>query len=203
MSPEKGMFDTLKELDTDILLFFNSHNSPFLDQFFFLVSNKWVWIPFYIYLAYDLYKRNRGNFLFLLIFIAFAITLSDQISSSFLKEVIMRLRPCHDPRLAGRIHLVNGYCGGMYGFVSSHAGNTFALVMFLVLLHRTGPYSLKYILWPWAALVSFSRIYLGVHYPGDILGGAMVGILSGYFSWFLFQKFIRYYCNKIKPDHVV
>tara|TARA_R110001592_G_scaffold246255_1_gene507945 strand:- start:4748 stop:5164 length:417 start_codon:yes stop_codon:yes gene_type:complete len=105
------------------------------------------------------------------------IFLSDKISVYFFKEVFMRLRPCHNPEIANLVHIVNDHCGGQFGFVSSHATNTFALAVFVGLLLKKQISWLLPILVFWAAVVSYSRVYLGVHYPGDIVGGALLGAI--------------------------
>jgi undecaprenyl-diphosphatase len=174
------MIEGLKELDTQLVLFFNHLNNPLLDFIFYWLSDKLIWIPFYVLLAWYVYKREKSYFFILLIFIAAAVTVSDQLSSSLIKPYVMRLRPCHDPDISALIHLVNNYCGGKYGFVSSHASNVFTLVALLSPLLKESWIVWVRILWIWACLVSLSRVYLGVHFPGDILGGAILGFFTGY-----------------------
>src|SRR5688572_642460 len=110
------MLETLKNVDTQLLLFFNHLNNQFLDFIFYWVSDKWIWIPFYIFLAVLIIKDHRRDFFIVIIFVAAAITISDQLASTVIKQNVMRLRPCHEPSLIDKIHLVNGYCGGKYGF---------------------------------------------------------------------------------------
>lgn len=163
------------ELDREIFLALNDLNAPWLDQPMFVLSNTLVWFPLYIFLLYLIYKKYQADSWIILIAIAVMITLSDQITSSIMKPFFERLRPSRDPALEGMIHFVNGYRGGLYGFASSHAANTFGTATYLCLLFP-GRRSLL-LLFLWAAFVSYTRIYLGVHYPGDLLAGAIVGAL--------------------------
>ena len=171
----------LIQWDKELMIFLNNLGSDGFDSFWKYVSAIWVWVPFYAMLIYLLYKKLPLNsFIFALIFIALGVTASDQIASIF-KNGIQRFRPCHDPSLEGLLREVT--CGGKYGFYSAHASSTFFLASYLTFLLKNKVKMIPYILFPWAAMVAYSRIYLGVHFPLDILMGACMGfLLGGFFS---------------------
>jgi undecaprenyl-diphosphatase len=164
------------ELDRTLFLFLNSLHSPFFDQVMWTVSLRTVWIPLYLFMIYLLIVRYRKRVWLPLLFVIPLIFITDQVPS-LIKELTGRLRPCHDPSLQGLVHTVRGSCPGMYGFISGHASNAFGLASFTAPLLRRKWYTWS--IFVWASLVSYSRIYLGVHYPGDILGGAILGLLTG------------------------
>ena len=171
----------LIQWDKELMIFLNNLGSEGFDSFWKYISEIWVWVPFYAMLVYLLYKRLPLNsFIFAIIFVALGVTASDQIASIF-KNGIMRFRPCHDPSLDGLLREVT--CGGKYGFYSAHASSTFFLASYLTFLLKDKVKMIPYILFPWAAMVAYSRIYLGVHFPLDILMGACMGfLLGGFFS---------------------
>jgi undecaprenyl-diphosphatase len=190
--------DFLRSIDVSLFLFFNGLHNDVLDFIMWWASNRWIWIPFYAYLAWFLYRKYPQHVLSLLIFAGLMIALSDQISSSVIKFAVMRLRPCHNPEIASQVHLVNGYCGGMYGFVSSHASNSFALVTFLILFFEKQHRWLQWTLVGYAALVSYSRIYLGAHYPADIVCGAFFGFILAVLALSFYRVFLSAYKPSIK-----
>lgn len=130
-------------------------------------------------------------------FIALVIVFSDQISVQLFKEAFMRLRPCHNPNIADLVHTINGECGGNYGFVSSHASNTFALALFVGLIFKKHFSFLLYAMLVWSALVSYSRIYVGVHYPADIVCGAILGSTIAFLMWKALQFTNQYFNLKL------
>ena len=185
--------NTLISLDQQWLLAINGWHAEWADVLMWYISKSTTWLPLYALLVglvvyrfgiqWYLSTQNTSNYRFtalLRVFIvlagfAVAVGLSDFISSGIIKPWVSRLRPTHEPALAGMLHLVNGYTGGMYGFVSSHAANTMACALLFSLLYRNKYATVALMLW--VALNCYSRMYLGVHYPGDIIGGLLVGTL--------------------------
>ncbi len=181
------MLDQLIAWDKDLFLIFNGLGAPNLDSLMVFLSGKLEWIPLYGVLLYLLFKKYRQKGFYVLFFIVLLIVASDQISVQLFKNVFERFRPCHEPSLEGLVHLVNNKCGGKFGFVSSHATNTFALATFMGLtLKNRSIYTFLII---WAIVVSYSRVYLGVHYPLDVLGGAVLGIIIAKLTWALLNYF--------------
>jgi len=177
----------LERSDQQLFLFMNSFNSPFWDQVMSVISGTATWIPLYLAILIYLGVKLRKKFLVLIMVIIIAVTLSDQISV-LIKNSVHRLRPCHEPSLEGMVHLVKGYCGGLYGFVSSHASNSFMVAMLCLLLIRRWWFTCFIIIW--ALVVGYSRIYLGVHYPGDVVSGSLLGMLIGW-GIYLFYGYIN------------
>jgi len=172
--------DYLNSLDTELFLFLNGLHTVFFDPIMYWLSNKLIWIPMYLAIVFFMIRRYKMRGVLMILFIGIVISLCDQTASGLLKNLVQRLRPSHEPALAGLVHLSKAGTGGLYGFVSSHAANIFGLATFLCFVLDNQFKLLKYWLFLWAILVSYSRIYNGVHYPGDVLVGALIGILYGY-----------------------
>lgn len=173
------MIDTLAHIDADLTVAVNSVHSVYLDHFMYLFTNKYVWAPMYATILIILYKRyNIRAALLFVVAIAFTIAITDQLCATVLRPMVERLRPTHDnEQVAGMIHIVNGYRGGLYGFPSCHAANSFALVTFLALMRRRALFITAIVLW--AIINAYSRLYLGVHFVGDLVAGALIGIIIG------------------------
>ena len=182
------MIDKLIHIDTEVLLAINGWHAPWADTLMWIISAKATWIPLYLLLIGLLVWRYRKPAMtsvkwlqrvpacvVMIVVIGLAVGAADFIASGILKELVARPRPTRVPELEGVLHLVNGYKSGRYGFVSSHAANTMAVALLFSLIWRNKIATVGLMLW--VAANCYSRMYLGVHYPTDILGGLMVGAL--------------------------
>jgi undecaprenyl-diphosphatase len=172
------MLETIKSFDENLFLFLNAQHNSFFDQLMWLFSNKLFWGPLYVWVLWILHKKFPKQYWTVLVTILLMIVASDQLCN-LAKDNVMRLRPSNEPRLYSLVHIVNNYRGGMYGFYSGHAANSFAVAFFILTVvagkwRYIIPVTISY-----AVLTSYSRIYLGVHYPGDVLSGAIMGALVG------------------------
>ncbi|MBT3385155.1 MAG: phosphatase PAP2 family protein [Prolixibacteraceae bacterium] len=174
------LYQNILDFDRELFLYLNSFYNDFFDTIMLLVTRKETWFPFYLIIVVFFIKNYRSKSMLILVFLALTIIASDQISV-LIKETVQRLRPVHEPSIEHLVHNVLRK-GGLFGFVSSHAANTFAIFIFTSKIFKNKSYF--YLLFFWAVLVSYSRIYSGVHYPLDILGGAVLG-------WFLAVVFYK------------
>ncbi len=177
------MLEFLNDIDRAITLFLNGSSSLFIDGIAMTATATVTWIPLAAVLIYVILKNNSWtNSLLVILGIALCITLADQLASVICKPYFARYRPTQDPEIRHLVDVVNNYRGGRYGFFSSHAANTVSLATFLTLLIRNKWLSL--LLYSWAALNCWTRLYLGVHYFGDITVGILWGLLVG---WGVYQ----------------
>lgn len=182
----------LSDIDARLLLIVNGAHSPFFDSVMWCISGRWIWVPFYAVLAYLLFRRmswKRASIC--LVTIGLIILAADQTCATLIRPEIGRLRPANlNNPLSSFVHVVNGYRGGRYGFPSCHAANIFALAVFMSLVIRHKWFTVM--MFSWAFVVSYSRMYLGVHYFGDLFCGATIGslfaVLFYYIQNYLFKR---------------
>lgn len=182
----------LVSVDTDIFLFFNGMHNTFWDYFMSAYSGKWQWIPMYAALLYVI-GRNLSwrTALMCVIGVALVITFADQVCATLIRPYVERMRPSNlDNPISEMVHIVNNHRGGRYGFPSCHSANTFGLAFYLFFLFRRR--WLTFFMMAWAVLTCYSRVYLGVHYPGDLLAGMLVGLAGACLVFFLFRKVSGY-----------
>ena len=198
--------DYLIHIDQQWLLAINGWHSEWADILMWYISKSTTWLPLYALLVGLIVYRfgilspslcregRRGSSLLRVLIIlagfAVAVGVSDFVSSGIIKPWVCRLRPTHEPALAGMLHLVNGYTGGLYGFVSSHAANTMACALLFALLYRNKYATVGLMLW--VALNCYSRMYLGVHYPADIIGGLAIGAMMATLTYGMVRRLVKH-----------
>lgn len=183
------MIEWLKAFDKSLFFLINGWNSPFFDVVMWWVSKTLTWLPLYVLIVYTVVKKHKQQWWLPVVFVVLVITLADQISVHLFKHTFDRLRPCHNPEINQMVHLVNNSCGGKYGFVSSHAANTFAVSFFVfkLFIHQKS----WVFIFLWALIVSYSRVYLGRHYPADVVAGGMLGVLIGWGTFCFYKTICR------------
>ena len=173
----------MASLDTRLFLWLNGIHADWLDPVMVALTEMWPWIPLYLLWAFLVIRQFGRRSVWVFLAVAVVVLCSDQLSAHVCKPLFQRLRPCYNPELEGLVHLPRGLAGGRYGFVSSHAANTFAIAAFLTAVLRRSYRWVGWTLYGWALISSYTRIYIGVHYPGDIVCGAVLGILIGLILW--------------------
>lgn len=188
--------EEILELDRELFMELNSNfRHPFLDQLMMFFSTTYAWIPLHLLLLYLLIRNFRKQTWVWLVAIALTILLADQITSSLMKPFFERLRPSHEPSIADQVNIVNQYRGGRFGFASSHAANTFGIATLMWLVLKMYRPWIGFI-FLWALLVGYTRIYLGVHYPGDIVVGFAIGFFCALVAYYLCLYLKKYLDRK-------
>lgn len=188
------MLETLDNWDKQAIVFINSFHADWLDPIVYYVTMTEFWIPLYLYLMYLIFRDHGKRGWLVMAGIVLCIVLTDRITSGLMKPYFERLRPSNNPALT--LHLVYGYRGGMYGFASSHAANTMGIAIFVFLLMRQ-TYRYSWLMFAWAAIMCYTRLYLGVHYPGDILAGTLVGLTAGLVAFRFYRWLVDRYGAKL------
>ena len=188
------MIEEILKLDTELFLFLNSLGSPIFDNIWIYLSYKEANILFYsiLLIFYSYYKSFKlSEVLYLLLIVAIMITITDQTANLF-KDSFQRLRPCYDEVIKDSVRIVKEGCGGKYGFFSAHASNSFSLAIFFGLLFRDKYKNIISFTVLYASLISYSRIYLGVHFPLDLLCGSLFGIIIGFIIFIFYDKQLNF-----------
>ncbi len=178
------MLEYLDQLDRTLFFILNEHHVWWLDQVMWYVSKMWVWIPVYVWMLFLIFKKlGWRSFLVFIFFVSLLLFITDFIAVFSIKSTVMRLRPTYHPEVMDRVKMVidengNFYRGGRFGFFSNHASNYFGVAVFFFLLMKPMKFWAVFLLFFWVTMIAYSRIYLGVHYPGDVIAGALYGGLA-------------------------
>ena len=193
------MIETISEIDLYLFHAINAGTDiPVITELLIIFRNKLLWIPLYILiLSFILLNYGRKKW-FVVTFLVLTVVITDNISSQLVKKNIQRSRPCNTEHVeaVSRIH-----CGHGYSFPSSHASNHFGIAAFLFLLFFWVPY--RGLILVWAAIISFAQIYVGVHYPSDVIAGAILGIILGYISYRIFDSLAQILFKEETEVHVI
>ncbi|WP_314808834.1 phosphatase PAP2 family protein [Segatella oris] len=188
MTELTDLLSMLKAMDTMVFLTVNSHHNAYFDSVMWLVSGKLIWVPMYVSLFFVLLKNYSYKVVFaILLAIGVVILFTDSFTAQVIRPWVCRLRPSNlDNPMSSMVHIVDGYRGGAYGFPSNHASNTWGLAFFITFLFRR--YKLTFFFFLWALLVCYSRMYLGVHYFGDLLIGGLLALAGASTVFHVFRK---------------
>ena len=190
----KLVMETLLQLDKELFIWFNASHSSFWDAMMMFFTRVEFWIPFYFIVAYQIFKYKGKEAWWWLIGLSMLILFGNLISTFLFKNILQRLRPSHEPALSGIVNLVKAYAGDKFGFVSSHSTVVFAFAIYTSKLFKNNIYTLFITIW--SLLIVYTRLYLGLHYPGDILGGIALGLGLGYF----FNRITRWWVARLYPQ---
>jgi undecaprenyl-diphosphatase len=190
-------FQTIIDLDKQLLLFFNGSESLFLDAMVTTLTNAWTWVPLYISLLIVVIKNSDsvlGVFL-VLASAALCVLFTGTLDDTIVKPLVGRWRPTRDPEIGLLVDIVDGYRGGNYGFFSAHASNTFSIAIFFSLLVRSRVFTI--FIMAWSLLNAWTRLYLGVHYPSDVIVGLAYGAFVGIMVYLIFMKLYMIVTDKL------
>jgi undecaprenyl-diphosphatase len=181
------MLETLLEYDKELFLFLNNLGRSTWDGFWLFITNKWSSIPVYFVLLILCFKQfGLKKTVALIVAVALLIASTNGLAD-FFKYGIQRLRPCYDMEVSELMRLVKASCGGKFGYFSAHAANSFSVAIFITILLRSKYAQIGIFLVVWAIFIAYSRIYIGVHFPLDVLSGVLIGSL---FGWIFAKLFI-------------
>lgn len=194
-----SILQTLINWDTHIFLFINGMHTTYWDAFMAMYSGKWIWIPLYLSFAVAMFHNfpRRATVVCILV-IVFLTIINDQLAGSYLRGVVGRLRPSNlSNPISPLVHIVDGYRGGRYVFPSAHAANCWGLAFFIMFIFRR--HLLSVTMGLWALMMCYSRMYLGVHYFGDVFVGMLLGLLNASITYWFFQKTMHHTTESFKP----
>lgn len=181
-----SLLEKILEIDTAIFLFLNGLHTPFLDMPMYYISKVWVWIPLYLAVIIYIIKRWKKEAIWMILALVLCVVFTDQITN-LIKYSVERIRPSRELSLEGLVHHVNNYRSGGFSFVSGHASNVFGFALLSSLIIKQKSYT--WFVFIWAVIVAYSRIYLGVHYPFDILCGTALGLGIARGLYWLLRRF--------------